>query len=398
MKHSGYSSNSSTSFVPKVELERSVLELNPLIEWDKSLSEFKFRYSLVMEFFVAEKIKQELIRFTAASLTKEPVKIQEDILLNQDLIRFRTRTNLTIQILCDAIKDERISTDFLYDLVGISRQKRMIPSSSTGVKTEDDKFQEEKNDEQEEHNTAGTTQQHLNKIKIDLDFNNNNNNNNNNKENISQSHFETAAANAMTILNNTDFSFRDRDLSDVHIKGANLSYGYFKRTNFKNANLQKVNFTGVQLKNTNLERANLQGVDFGEDSCLKILDNSIGSIAFSSSGNYLAVEINNETDNETLVYEILDSRCSSFKKIKTFPGKFFNIVESPYDVSNEQILTLLVNEICIWDLKSGESLKKIDTDYKSIISISLDMKKIVFRDDKQNSNVFNRQKKERRMG
>ena len=65
------------------------------------------------------------------------------------------------------------------------------------------------------------------------------------KENYLQSHFEGAAANAITILNMTGFDFSNHDLSNIYIKGANLSYGSFERTNFTNANLQRVIFTGA---------------------------------------------------------------------------------------------------------------------------------------------------------
>ena len=63
------------------------------------------------------------------------------------------------------------------------------------------------------------------------------------KKTTSQAHFEVAAANAITILNMTGFDFSNRDLSNICIRGANLSYGIFKGTNFANAKLQRVTFT-----------------------------------------------------------------------------------------------------------------------------------------------------------
>ena len=93
--------------------ERSVLESNFLLEWNESDSSLKFRDSLIMEYLVAEQIKEELIHLTAASLTKEKITIQKEILLNQRLLKLRAPQNMTIQILCDAVKEGKISTNLL---------------------------------------------------------------------------------------------------------------------------------------------------------------------------------------------------------------------------------------------------------------------------------------------
>ena len=170
-----------------------------------------------------------------------------------------------------------------------------------------------KDEEESKHDIVETIQQQSNQLITEKELNDNIT-----KENYLQSYFEVAAANAITILNMTGFDFSNRDLSNICIKGANLSYGTFEGTNFANANLQRVIFTGAWLKDANLERANLQGADFGEDSDLKIQDDFIAGISYSRNGRYLAID----TYDQTVIYENLGSRYSSFKRVKNFPGNF----------------------------------------------------------------------------
>ena len=209
-------------------------------------------------------------------------------------MNFSTPQNLTMNILCDAVKDKKIPTEFLYSIINLSNQKQKISSSSLETRMEDGKLKKEQV-EKSKHDVLETTQQRSKKkvliqkkIKHYIK-----------EENHSQSHFEVAAANAITILNMTGFDFSHCDLSNVSMMGANLSYGAFEGTTFANANLQNVNFTGAWLKNASFERANLQGVDFGEDSDLNIWDDLIAGIAYSQNGRYLAVD----NYDQTMIYE-----------------------------------------------------------------------------------------------
>ena len=70
LKLSGYSLNSSIDTAPGTQVKHSVLELNSLLEWNENLAIFRFRHSFVMEFLVAEQIKEELINLAAASPTE----------------------------------------------------------------------------------------------------------------------------------------------------------------------------------------------------------------------------------------------------------------------------------------------------------------------------------------
>ena len=124
LKLSGYSLNSSIIKAPESELDPSILELNSLVRWDKNFSTLKFCDSLVMEYLVAEQIKEELISLSAAYLTKDKSVIQKEIFLNQRLLKLRAAApTMIVQILCDAVENKEISTDLLYNLVYLSRQE-----------------------------------------------------------------------------------------------------------------------------------------------------------------------------------------------------------------------------------------------------------------------------------
>ena len=381
LKLSGYSLNSSYIKAPESELDFSILELNSLVKWDNNFSTLRFRDSLVMEYLVAEQFKEELAGLSAAYLTKDKSVIQKEILLNQRLLKLRaTAPTMIVQILCDAVENKEISTDLLYNLVYLSRQNQKISDSPIQMRAEKEELQI-KDGEQEEskHNIVEAAQQQSKKIITEKRLNDNIT-----KENYLQSHFEIAAANAITILNMTGFDFDHRDLSNICIKGANLSYGMFEGTNFANARLQRVIFTGAWLKDANLQRANLQGVDFGEDSDLKIWDDFIAGISYSRNGKYLAVEVY----DQTMLYENLGSRYSSFKKINNFPRIFSTIARCcPFSNDGKQIATILDNQINIWDIESGQLRKKFDTGFKTVLGISPDMGYAAFREN-QNIHVY----------
>ena len=385
LKLSGYSLNPSTNAALEFKVENSVLGMNSLLKWNENLAIFKFRHALVMEFLVAEQIKEELIHLSGALLKKEKTTIQKDMLLNQHLLKLRAAlNNLTIRIIHDAVKDKQISPDLLYSIIDLSRQKEKNLDLPIQIEEEDDANQKEK---QEETNFTGeeTVKQQSNQLPVEKEF----------KENIkdgsySQSHFELAAANAITILNMTEYDFSNLDLSNACIRGANLSYGTFEGANFANANLQKVNFTGAWLKNASFEKTNLHGVDFGEDSDLKTWGECIDGIAYSRNGRYLAVDIDSD-DSEMVIYENVGSRYTSLRKVNSFSGNFSYIARCPFSINNKQVLTLLENQIHIWDINSGELLKQLNANCNEVLGISSDMKKIIFHNG-QNIQIYSIEK------
>ena len=337
LKLSGYSSKISISTASEIKVERSVLELNSLVEGSENDSSLRFYDLLIMEYLIAEQIKEELIRLSEALLAKENTVIHKDILLNQQYLKLRAPQNMTLQILCDSVKDKRISTKLLFNIIDLSRQIQKGSDSLLQMKADGEELQmKDEKQEESKHDIVETAQQKSKQPITEKGLNDNIT-----KENYTSSHFEIAAANAITILNMIGLDFSNRDLSNICIKDANLSHGLFEKANFVNSNLQRVIFTGAWLKDANLERANLQGIDFGEDSDLKIWNDFIAGISYSRNGRYLAVEVY----DQTMLYENIGSRYSSFKKIKNFPRKFSTIKRCrPFSNDNKQIAIILENQ------------------------------------------------------
>ncbi|CAL5984381.1 WD40_repeat protein [Hexamita inflata] len=101
-----------------------------------------------------------------------------------------------------------------------------------------------------------------------------------------------AAANAITILNVADESFRDKDFRNVKIPGANLSLAMMDSVDFRGADLTDVNFQSAWLQHAKFDGADMKNVEFGKRAqietfselrCIKL--NKTGELLACSSGN-----------------------------------------------------------------------------------------------------------------
>ncbi|CAL5984405.1 Pentapeptide_repeats-containing protein [Hexamita inflata] len=102
-----------------------------------------------------------------------------------------------------------------------------------------------------------------------------------------------AAANAITILNVADESFRDKDFRNVKIPGANLSLAMMDSVDFRGADLTDVNFQSAWLKYAKFDGADMKNVEFGQRAqietgtdirCIKLSKN--GELVACACGNY----------------------------------------------------------------------------------------------------------------
>ncbi|CAL6102583.1 WD40_repeat protein [Hexamita inflata] len=75
---------------------------------------------------------------------------------------------------------------------------------------------------------------------------------------------QTAAANAITILNYSNEHFINADFKNISIPGANLSAAVLCGTDFTSANLSEVDFQCAWLNNTIFNNANMNNVEFGQ--------------------------------------------------------------------------------------------------------------------------------------
>ncbi len=99
---------------------------------------------------------------------------------------------------------------------------------------------------------------------------------------------ETAAANAITILNWAGVEFAGQDLSGIRIPGANLSQNLLEGTDLSYANLRQVNFSQAGLHNAILSAAYLQGAQLGEHPYIKKSSEPTCCV-YSPDGRFLAV-------------------------------------------------------------------------------------------------------------
>jgi WD40 repeat protein len=95
----------------------------------------------------------------------------------------------------------------------------------------------------------------------------------------------TAASNAITILVRAKHSFATEDLSNISIKGADISGGIFQFADLTDADLTDVNMTNSNFVGANMRNTIMQGVNFGIYPDLKTTN--VYSIAFSNDDKYV---------------------------------------------------------------------------------------------------------------
>ncbi len=114
---------------------------------------------------------------------------------------------------------------------------------------------------------------------------------NSKKENADQKAKEHAA-NAITLLSRSGEQFNGKDLRNIKIPGADLSYGQFDHAQLQGAHLTGVKFRNAWLRGTNLSGAHMDGVQFGELPYLQeVRDASV--YAYSPDGKRCAVGLSN---------------------------------------------------------------------------------------------------------
>mgnify|MGYP000917514547 FL=1 len=331
----------------------------------------RFRFPLLLEFFVAKSIEDEINKLTALP-QNEIIKGLHESLINKRLLTTRAEDSKIILFLQDALKDKSLSPEQLLNIIQLSRREEL------DVLSEPPQME-----------------------KSQIHFN---------------SSITVAAANAITILNASGYDFSNEDFSNICIPGANLSHGVFEGTNFANANLQGVDFTGAWLKDVNLANTNLEEIELGELPHLRLeAGKKITGIAYSADGKYIAIE----SFKETFIFEINHSPWLQFQEIAIISGHFSGIIDCPFSIDGKKIVTILGDKIkkerfeeepddsddedyrsqkrnpletkkeryvtfCIWDFASRSRVKelKIDIGNDHIIDFSLDCQEIVLFDGK----------------
>ena len=304
---SGYFIDKSATHPNKNE-DLPISKLYPLITWDDKQSRIKFDCPLLLEYFVAKSIEEE-INEQISSSQGEQLKASKELLLNKRLLTGFSSDAIIVHFLLDALKEKRLTIDQLMNLIRLTRDQE-----NTG-----DKIQE-----------FGHS--------------------------CSHSPFAIAAANAITLLNAAEFDFSGQDLSNICIPGANLSNGVFESTIFRGANLQGVNFTGAYLKDANFAQANLKNIELNVIPSLKFQSKEMIRFVYSRKAKYLAVSV----DDQTLIYENVSLQKTHFKEIRKLQGYFPQDIDNPFSQDESQIITVVEKVILVvWDIASGEAIHQL---------------------------------------
>ncbi|CAL5984403.1 Pentapeptide_repeats-containing protein [Hexamita inflata] len=119
-----------------------------------------------------------------------------------------------------------------------------------------------------------------------------------------------AAANAITILNVADESFRDKDFRNVKIPGANLSLAMMDSVDFRGADLTDVNFQSAWLKYAKFDGADMKNVEFGKRAHIQN-SSSINCIKLSNNGEILACATGNFAVSESPSVELWNTETQN---------------------------------------------------------------------------------------
>ncbi|KAF9082640.1 hypothetical protein BGX27_004430, partial [Mortierella sp. AM989] len=100
----------------------------------------------------------------------------------------------------------------------------------------------------------------------------------------------TAAANAITILVKAGIQFNGKDLRNIQIPDADLSYGVFDSALLDGADLRNVNLRNIWLQGSSLKDAKMEGAQFGEFPYIQEHNlDEVRSCVYSPDGNKFVV-------------------------------------------------------------------------------------------------------------
>lgn len=196
------------------------------------------------------------------------------------------------------------------------------------------------------------------------------------------------AAQAMTILNYSNFNFSWLDLRGIRIPKASLCYGLFQNTGFQSANLEDVNFYGAWTAGANFTSSMKAGATFDEQLIDRLLPSYLirghrpgwAICAFSPDGRTLAT-----AGHDKFIY-IWDINAGV--PVKRLQGHTGYIECLSWNSDG----TLLVSgstekKIYLWDVRSQQLVKSpLHSTVITSCVFTPDDRQVVFRD--YNSEIF----------
>ena len=150
-----------------------LFELKTLIKWDIHQSRCIFSYPLTRELLVAKHFEEEIAKIAKLSQDKGLYVCQRKLAFNQLHLANDIQFQRVLIFICEAVNNKKIDTKQLLDIIDLSRKKLQDIDSKN------------------EHDDEKIQDKYANL----------------NGDKKSQSEFAVAAANAITILNITGYSF-----------------------------------------------------------------------------------------------------------------------------------------------------------------------------------------------
>ena len=213
------------------------------------------------------------------------------------------------------------------------------------------------------------------------------------------------AANAITVLIASNYSFANMDLSRIKICGANIRDGCFNRCNFSDADLKGVTMENCKLNHCLFNRTNLKDIKLGiypdiiaqdnifsitcsqkdegkeilsgcRDGSIKLYERSTGNLIknFFSPSQITCLKISSDgslmlsgsTDNYVRLWEITNGNL-----LKTFYGHTKAVYSVAFSIDESQILSSSCDfSIKLWDKTTGNIIKTFEEHTAAVYSVT----------------------------
>jgi WD40 repeat protein len=171
-----------------------------------------------------------------------------------------------------------------------------------------------------------------------------------------------AAANAITCLVASKYSFSGQDLSDIAIKGANVRSGLFHYTDFTNSDLTGVNFTNSYLCDAKFVGTNMRDIELGIRYSDSYANSPVFSIQYSQDGKLLGIM---HIDGKLFIVDS-ESMCL----ILSIPVKSQAIsylgVKFDFSSNSKNLAVPNGTHIDIWDIPCYEQVHQIYASNQSV--------------------------------
>ena len=172
----------------------------------------------------------------------------------------------------------------------------------------------------------------------------------------------TRAANLITILVASNYSFYGKDLSHIKIRGADISDGIFHGCNFDHVDLSEVILNDVKMDGASFHNTNLNGVKLDIYPYIDGNSSLLSSIAFSPNGEKI---VSGGKDDTITIWDL-----ETGKEIKKMlnPAPTNAVAFSPQ--GDKIVSGGSDNLLRVWDVETGQEIKRYEGHSNYVNSVS----------------------------